>query len=157
MMRIASCSSTDGAPRWYPPMPTMETFSPVRPRVRRGTGWSAAPDDCGCSEAAKLITADFLRKSLRSIEASEKFGCYFEAAVTRRGKVCHQLCISSQPEREKFISSLIVRSIQLAPQSRFLLPSATHPAAAARSQSPHRETREYQTSRRVTVLLLRAA
>src|ERR1700722_5197169 len=115
-------------------MPTMETFSPVRPSVRRGTGWSAAPDDCGCSEAAKLTAADFFRKSLRSMEASEKYWMLFRSRGYGFRKVCNccQLCMPSQPEYEKFILGLVVRSIRLAPQPRFLPVPVRHRAVAAR-------------------------
>src|SRR5690348_15408837 len=48
-------------------MPTIDTFSPVRPSVRRGIGASAACDICGQRDVKTLVAAALFKKSRRSI------------------------------------------------------------------------------------------
>src|SRR5215469_16139385 len=64
-MRMAS--SSEGRPRWKPPIPTIDTFSPVRPNVRLGTDVSAACESLVSRPAKTPTAAVFLRKSRRSI------------------------------------------------------------------------------------------
>src|SRR5215813_9558559 len=51
-------------------MPIMETFSPLRPSVRCGTGLSAACEALRLREVMTVTAAAFFRKCRRSIEAS---------------------------------------------------------------------------------------
>src|SRR5215469_12120348 len=64
-MRMAS--SSEGRPRWKPPIPTIDTFSPVRPNVRWGMGASAACETLVVRVEKTPTAAVFLRKSRRSI------------------------------------------------------------------------------------------
>src|SRR5690349_510926 len=78
-MRMLSCSS-DCLPRWNPPSPISETFSPVCPSVRYGKE-SAPCDSCLPKEVTTVAAAAVLRKSLRSITSLRGLDAKLDQAV----------------------------------------------------------------------------
>ena len=82
MIRVDSCSSR-GTPMWYPPRPSMETFSPDRPSVRYVISPAAARASDFASEgiapAPAMPSATLSRNSRR---------LFFSQFMTNLQKVC---------------------------------------------------------------------
>src|SRR5204863_5723469 len=63
---MLSCSSCC-VPRWYPPIPTIDTLSPVCQRVRYGIEDSAAFANCFATELTTPAAPTLFRKLRRSM------------------------------------------------------------------------------------------